>query len=99
MLPRWPDGSIFVEDPHAAARRLEAERPGWRVWWGDKTRQFWAIERGRAGRMVEAETIDALAERTSNTSTAQPTPMPAPSAPRGRGAPVSGHSGRGALRG
>lgn len=62
MTQRRPD-STFFQDPHFAARRLEAQTSGWRVWFGDATRHFWAIPRGGGGRLIEAKTIDALAEQ------------------------------------
>jgi hypothetical protein len=96
MTPRWPDGSIFVEDPHAAAARLEAETFGWRVWFGDATRSFWATPRGRRGRLIEAKTIDGLAEQMIQTTA---THSPASSPPRGQGAPRFRADDRRALRG
>lgn len=86
-MPRWPDGSIFVRDPHAAAARLEAEATGWRCWYGDSTHRFWAMPRDRWWLLVEAETPRGLAEQmTRHTSAA---PSPASPVPRGRGTPTA----------
>lgn len=45
VTPRGLDGSIAgitAVDPHAAARCLDAETLGWRIWYGNKTRHFFA---------------------------------------------------------
>jgi hypothetical protein len=95
--PHWPDGSIFVGDPHAAAARLDAEWLGWRCWYGDSTHRFWAVPRDRWWLLVEAETPHGLAEEmTRHTSAAL---SPASSVPRGRGAPAVPGGHRRALRG
>ena len=49
--------------PHDIARRLEYQhRPGWSIWYGKQTRQYWAVacwER-TAGAMFAAATPEAL---------------------------------------
>jgi hypothetical protein len=35
---------LMLLGPHDIARRLEYQhRPGWVVWWGEHTRQYWAL--------------------------------------------------------
>jgi hypothetical protein len=50
--------------PHEIARRLEyRHQPGWSVWYGAQTRQFWAVACWvrTAGAMFGAATPEALA--------------------------------------
>jgi hypothetical protein len=75
VTPRGLDGSIAgiaTEDPHAAARRLDTETLGWRIWSGNKTRHFFAVPIGR-NVMIEAKTthclIEAIIAETSATYT------------------------------
>jgi hypothetical protein len=59
---RGPDGSMTAGNPHAAARRLQAEHPGWSVWWGPACARFFAMSPdGR--RLVEAATVAEMAAK------------------------------------
>ena len=81
MTPRWPDGSTVAEDPRVAAARLDAVTLGWRIWFGDKTGRFWAVQVG-ARVLVEAKTTGALmgeiAARTPATRSPTASPARAP---------------------
>lgn len=93
MMARWPDGSMVAEDPHAAARRLDAETLGWRIWFGDSTGHFFGVQLG-APVMVEAKTTDDLIEQIAAKTSAAHSPAPSP--PRGWAAPA--RAGRRGLR-
>ncbi|WP_067474755.1 hypothetical protein [Actinomadura hibisca] len=48
-------------DQRAIARRLDAERPGWTIWWGPATGHFWAMPaRGAAVPLIERARPDEL---------------------------------------
>jgi hypothetical protein len=51
--------------PEAEARELQAESPGWTVWWGAWTGQFWAVTRPATGipLLIEGRTAGELAQR------------------------------------
>jgi hypothetical protein len=47
--------------PHEIARRIEYQRrPWWRVWYGEYTRQYWALASWTPSGMIAAATPDAL---------------------------------------
>jgi hypothetical protein len=46
--------------PHETARRLEHQhRPGWSIWYGSNTRQYWALATWACA-MFDAATPEAL---------------------------------------
>lgn len=61
MTTSSPDGSWTGTDPGEAAARLQAASPGWVVWWGRATGEFWAMSDGSP--LIEARTPDELAQR------------------------------------
>jgi hypothetical protein len=64
---RWPDGTFVhqMTAPAEQAAQLERESPGWTVWWGAWTGQFWAATRPATGipLLIEGRTASELAQR------------------------------------
>jgi hypothetical protein len=62
--------------PHEIARRFEyRHRPGWSVWYGAKTRQYWAVACWlRPGGMLGADTSEALEAAIGAFEVLQPKP-------------------------
>jgi hypothetical protein len=52
-----------AEDPVLTARRLDVETADWCVWWGARTRRFYAITRSGTPTLVHAPTAGELVER------------------------------------
>jgi hypothetical protein len=63
--------------PHDIARRLEYQhRPGWSIWYGGETRQYWALAcwMRAAGEMFGADTPEALEAAMATFETRHPKP-------------------------
>ena len=60
---RRPDGTY--NPPAAQARELQADMTGWCIWYGQRTRRFWAVPRTGKPLLVEAMTADDLVARIS----------------------------------
>jgi hypothetical protein len=63
--------------PHDIARRLQyRHRPGWSVWYGGRTRQYWALACWvrPAGALFAADTPEALDAAIATFETLHPKP-------------------------
>jgi hypothetical protein len=73
----WPDDAP-AEDLYKIADAIWKSRPWWVVWWGEHTRNFWAIAVWVHGpdSVISARTPDALLAAMHNVETiyAKPTP-------------------------
>ena len=70
--------------PHEIARRIQYQhRPGWSIWYGRETRQYWALARWTraTGAMFSAETPQALEAAIATFETHHPKPTPKPRQP------------------
>lgn len=69
---------------HEIARQLQDERPCWVIWYGERTRHFWALALwvpGTAG-ALEAATPSMLITAINNFEMFQPKPrLPVPESP------------------
>ena len=65
MGVRWHNGPVMPEDPHAAARRLQTQLPGYKIWYGSKTHHFYAIP-SDVNELIEAATTSDLIEKINS---------------------------------
>lgn len=67
----------MLPSPHEIARQIQHHhRPGWLVWFGPYTKQYWALARWvRASHMLSASTPDELVTAITAFETHHPKPV------------------------